>query len=241
MKSSRIGLALVLISAVALLPSTLAIVHAQQVGTMTIGVAGPGTVYWKGTYNGVTQGSGWVTSSSSITLPQGTMVTIIAEPLAGHQFTNWVVNGYDQGSTSPFVLFSAGPAGGSGTIIANFDNTLVKNVNGIYTNPAITSPVQTPAALIPPAQFSTAQIYVQGTGTVYWSTSYGSSAESGSTNVGYSILVPYGATITFTASPGSGNVFTNWNVNSTNVGSTNPYVISNTNTTPSTITATFIQ
>jgi len=240
MKSCRIVLALVVISALALLPTTLTPIHAQAVGTMNISIAGPGTIYWKGVYNGITYGSGWVTSTSpsSVTLPQGTMMTFIAEPLPGHHFTNWVVNGYDQGSTSPFVLFSASP-GASGNVIANFDQTLIKNVDGVYTNPAITSPAQTPAVLAPAVQYGTVQINVQGSGTVYWSTTYGSSSESGSTNVGYSILVPYGATVIFTATPGSGNTFTNWSVNSANAGSTNPYTMSST-TPASTVTAIFI-
>ena len=238
MNLSRIVFALALLSAVAVLPTTLSPVHALQLGTMNVAVAGPGTVYWKGVYNGATYNSGWVTSSSSITLPQGTMVTFTPEPLAGHQFTNWVVNGYDQGTDIPFVFYTG--LGTSGPVIANFDGTLVKNVNGLYTNPSITNPVQTPAILAPPAQYSTVQVNVQGSGTVYWSTTYGSSAEAGSTNGGYSILVPYGATVTFTATPTSGNAFSNWNVNSANAGSTNPYVISNTDTSPtSTVTAVF--
>ena len=240
MKSERIFVALVLTLAVAFLPTTLAPVHAIQYGTMNVAVAGSGSVYWKGVYNGATYNSGWVTGSSSITLPQSTMVTFIPEPLTGHQFTNWVVNGYDQGTDIPFVMYSTGP-GATGTVIANFDGTLVKNADGTYNTVAVTSPVQIPAALVPPVQFNTVQINVQGSGTVYWSTSYGSSSESGSTNAGYSILVPYGATVTFTATPTSGNAFSNWNVNSADAGSTNPYVISNTNTTPtSTITAVFI-
>jgi hypothetical protein len=205
---------------------------------MNVAIAGSGTVYWKGVYNGATYNSGWVNDSSSITLPQGTVVTFIPEPFIGHRFTNWVVNGYDQGSDVPFVFYTG--AGASGPVIANFDGTLVKSADGLYTNPTITNPVQTPAALTPPLQYTTVQINVQGSGTVYWSTSYGSSTESGSTNAGYSILVPYGATVTFTATPTSGNAFSNWNVNSANVGSTNPYMISNTNTTPtSTVTAVF--
>ena len=239
MKSGRIVFALILISAVAVLPTTLAPVRALQLGTMSVAIAGPGTVYWKGVYNGATYNSGWVSDSSSITLPQGTMVTFIPEPLTGHHFTNWVVNGYDQGSDIPFVEISSGP-GASGSVIANFDGTLVKNADGTYPNLASANPTQTPATLTPPPQYNTVQINVQGSGTVYWSTSYGSSTESGSTNAGYSILVPYGASVTFTATPASGNAFSNWNVNAANVGSTNPYVVSNTNTMPaSTVTAVF--
>jgi len=237
MKSDRIAFTLVLIAVVAILPTTLAPVHALQLGTMNIAVAGPGTVYWQGVYNGATYSSGWVTDSSSVTLPQGTMITFTPEPLNGHQFTNWIVNGYDQGSNTPFVLFS----GSSGSVIANFDDTLVKNVDGVYPSLQTTTPVQTPAVLAPPSQYGTLQISVQGSGTVYWTTSYGSSTESGSTSAGYSILVPYGATITFTATQGSGSVFSNWDVNSANVGSTNPYVISNAYPAPtSTVTAVFI-
>ena len=237
MKSDRIVVALVLIAAVAVVPTAVAPVHALQLGTMNFAVAGPGTVYWQGVYNGVAYSSGWVTDSSSATLPQGTMITFTPEPLNGHQFTNWIVNGYDQGSNIPFVLLS----GSSGSVIANFDNTLVKNVDGFYPSLQTTTPVQTPAVLAPPPQYDTFQINVQGSGTVYWTTSYGSSTESGSTSVGYSILVPYGATITFTATPGSGSAFSSWNVNSANVGSTNPYVISNTYAAPpSMVTAAFI-
>jgi len=225
------------ILAIAVLPTTLAPVHALQFGTMNVAIAGPGSVYWKGVYNGVTYNSGWVTDSSSITLPQGTMVTFIPEPSTGHHFTNWVVNGYDQGTDIPFVFYT-GP-GASGSVIANFDGTLIKNADGVYTN-LITTPVQTPTVLSPPLQLNTVQINVQGSGTVYWSTSYGSSTDSGSTNAAYSILVPYGATVTFTAAPASGNIFNNWNINSANAGPTNPYVISSTNTTPtSTVTAIF--
>jgi len=195
----------------------------------------------KGVYNGVTYSSGWVNGVSSISLPQGTMITFIPEPLTGQSFTNWIVNGYDEGSNNPFVLFM-GP-GASQSVIANFDGTLVKNAEGTYPTLLTTNPGQTPAVLsppVPPLQYSTVQINVQGAGTVYWSTSYGSSTESGSTNAGYSILVPYGATVTFTATGASGNVFSNWNVNSANVGSSDPYVITNTNTTPlSTVTAIF--
>ncbi|HUK51641.1 MAG TPA: hypothetical protein VLV18_11435 [Terriglobales bacterium] len=239
MKSATFVFALVLILAGAILPTTLAPVHAQAFGVMNISVAGPGQIYWKGLYNGATYNSGWVSNSVSVTLPQGTMVTFISEPLTGHQFTNWILNGYDQGSDNPFVLYSAGP-GGSQSVIANFDGTLVKNIDGLYTNPTITNPA-TPAVLSPPSQYTTIQVTVQGSGMVYWSTSYGSSTESGSTNSGYSILVPYGATVTFTATPSGGNAFNNWNVNSANVGSTNPYVISNTNAQPSsTVTAVFL-
>ena len=239
MKSGRIVFALVLIAAVALLPTTLAPVRALQSGTMNVAVAGPGTVYWKGVYNGATYNSGWVNSSSSITLPQGTMITFIPEPLTGHHFTNWVVGGYDQGSDVPFVMISSGP-GATGNVIANFDGTLIKNIDGTYTNPTITSTPQTPAALVPPAQYNTVEINVQGSGAVNWSTNYGSTTEAGTTTGSYQILVPYGATLTFTATPASGNAFSNWNVNSANAGSTNPYVISNTNTTPtSTVTAVF--
>ena len=166
------------------------------------------------------------------------MVTFIPEPLNGHHFTNWIVNGFDQGSNVPFVWFS----GGSENVIANFDGTLVKNPDGTYPNLATltTQPVQTPATLAPPSQYSTIQINVQGSGTVYWSTSYGSSTESGSTNVGYSILLPYGAMVTFTATPTNGNAFSNWNVNSVNVGSTNPYMFTSTYATPNAIvTAVF--
>jgi len=238
MKSDRLILALVLTLAVTVLPVGLAPVHALQFGTVTVTVAGPGTVYWKGVYNGAIYNSGWVNGSSSITLPQGTMVTFLPEPLTGHQFTNWVVNGYDQGSDTPFVSFT-GP-GASGVVIANFDETLIKNPDGIYTNVTLANPVKIPAALTPPPQYSTVQINVQGSGTVYWSTSFESSSESGSTNVGYSILVPYGATVTFTATPSNGNVFSNWNVNSVYVIATNPYTISYTYTTPtSTVTAVF--
>ncbi len=237
MKSDRIVFALALIAVVAILSTTLAPAHALQLGTMNFAVAGPGTVYWQGVYNGVTYSSGWVTDSSSVTLPQGTMITFTPQPLNGQQFTNWIVNGYDQGSNTPFVLFS----GSSGSVIANFDNTLVKNVDGLYPSLQTTTPVQTPAVLAPPLQYGTFQINVQGSGTVYWTTSYGSSTESGSTSVGYSILVPYGATITLTATPGSGSAFSNWDVNSANVGSTNPYVISNAYATPtSMVTAAFI-
>ena len=238
MKSDRIVFALVLsLAALAVLPTTLAPVHALQLGAMNLAVAGPGSVYWNGVYNGVTYSSGWVTDSSSVTLPQGTMVTFTPEAANGHQFTNWIVNEYDQGSNIPFVLFT----GSSVNVIANFDHTLVKNADGTYTNLQITNPVQTPATLAPPPQYGTFQINVQGSGTVYWTTSYGSSTESGSTDVGYSILVPYGATITFTATPAGGNSFSNWNMNSANVGSTNPYVISNAYATPtSAVTAVFI-
>ena len=239
MKSERIIIALVLTLALAILPTTLAPVHAIQFGTMNVAVAGSGSVYWKGVYNGATYNSGWVHDFSSITLPQGTIVTFIPEPLTGHHFTSWVVNGYGQGSAIPFVMFSAGP-GVFGSVIANFDGTLVKNADGVYTNATLTNAVQTPAPLTPPFQYGTIQINVQGSGTVYWSTSYGSSTESGSTSVGYSILIPYGATVTFTATPARGNTFSDWNVNSSKVVSTNPYVISNTNTTPtSTVTAAF--
>jgi hypothetical protein len=237
MKSDRIVFALVLIAVVAILSTTLAPAHALQLGTMNIAVAGPGTVYWQGVYNGIAYSSGWVTDFSSVTLPQGTMITFTPEPLNGHQFTNWIVNGYDQGSNTPFVLLS----GSSGSVIANFDDTLVKNVDGLYPSLQTTTPVQTPAVLAPPPQYGTFQINVQGSGTVYWTTTYGSSTESGSTSVGYPILVPYGATITFTATPGSGSVFSNWDVNSASVGSTNPYVISNAYaTSTSMVTAVFI-
>jgi len=239
MKSRTFVFALVLILAGAILPTIFAPVHALAFGNMNISVAGPGQIYWKGLYNNAVYDSGWVSNSASVTLPQGTQVTFISEPATGHQFTNWIVNGYDQGSDTPFVLYSAGP-GGVQSVIANFDGTLVKNANGLYTNPQITSPT-TPAVLSPPSQYSTIQVSVQGSGTIYWSTSYGTTSESGSTNSGYSILVPYGATITFTATPSGGNAFSNWNLNSANVGSTNPYVISNTNGAPSsTVTAVFM-
>ena len=231
MKSGRLVFALFLTLAVALLPTSLAL----PFGTMTVAVAGPGIAYWKGVYNGVLYDSGWVNNSSSITLPQGTMVTLTPEPLTGHRFTNWVVNGYGQGSEIPFVSFT----GASVVVIANFDGTLVENPNGTYAN---ATPVQLPATLTPPTRYSTIRIMVQGFGTVYWSTSYESSYMSGSTNVGSSILVPDGATLTFVATSASGNYFSGWNVNSASVVSTNPYTISNTYTTPTTtLTAIFNQ
>ena len=229
MKSGRLVFALALVLAVAVLPTTLAL----PFGTMTVAVAGPGIVYWRGVYNGVLYDSGLVNNSSSITLPIGTMVTFTPEPLTGNQFTNWVVNGYGQGSEIPFVSFT----GASGVVIANFDGTLVENPDGTYAN---ANPVQVPAALTPTQRYSTVRINVQGSGIVYWSTYYGSSYESGSTSVGYSILVPYGAMATFTATPTSGNSFGGWNVNSASVVSTNPYTISNTYTMPTaTLTAVF--
>jgi len=234
--NSRLVLALVLILTAAVLPTMFVPVHALQFGTVTVAIAGPGTVYWRGVYNGAIYNSGWANDFSSITLPQGTMMTFIPEPLIGHQFTNWVVNGYDQGSNIPFVLFSAG----SGTVIANFDGTLIENPDGIYTNLTLANPVQIPAALTPPSQFSSIQINIQGSGTVYWSTSYESSTQSGSTNADYSILVPYGATVTFTSAPTSGSDFIDWNVNSAYVVSTNPYTITYTYMPPtSTVTAIF--
>jgi len=239
MLNSRIIFALSLILAVTVLPATLLPVHAQEVGTMNVAIAGPGQVYWKGTNNGATINEGWVSASgSTITLPPGTMITFLEFHSTGHYFTNWIVNGYDQGSDSPFVLIMG--QGASGSVTANFDGTLVKNAEGTYTNPTITSPVQTPAVFAPPVQYATFQINVQGSGTVLWTTSYGSSTESGSTNSAYSILVPYGATITFSATPTSGNAFSNWNVNAAYAGSTNLYVITNINTlSPSTVTAVF--
>ena len=239
MKTGKLVLALVLFLAVAVLPTGLVPVHALQFGTVTVAVAGPGTVYWKGVYNGAIYDSGWVNNSSSITLPQGTMVTFTPQPLTGHEFTNWVVNGYDQGSDIPYVSFTGPGPSASGTVIANFDGTLIKNPDGIYTNLTLANSVKIPAALIPPSEYSTIQIGVQGSGTVYWSTSYGSSTESGSTSAGYTILVPSGATVTFTATAKSGKAFINWNVNSANVVSTNPYTISYTTPT-STVTAVFI-
>lgn len=236
--NSRIIFALGLILAFSVLPATLSPVHAQQFGTMNVAIAGPGKIYWKGINNGATINAGWVNASGSITLPPGTMITFLPFPLTGHHFTNWIVNGYDQGPDNPFVLIMG--QGASGSVIANFDGTLVKNVDGTYGNLTITSPVQTPAVLAPPVQYATFQINVHGSGTVYWSTNYGSSTESGSTNSAYSILVPYGATITFSATPTNGNAFSNWNVNSAYAGSTNPYVITNINTlSPSTVTAVF--
>jgi len=228
MKGDRLIFALVLTLAVALLPTGFAL----PFGTTTVAVAGPGTVYWEGVYNGVLYDSGWVNNSTSITLPQGTMVTFTPEPMTGHHFTNWVVNGYGQGSEIPFVSFT----GASIVVIANFDGKLVENPDGTYAN---ANPEQVPPALTPPTRYSTLRINIQGSGTVYWSTSYESSYESGSTKVGYSILVPYGATLTFVATPTSGNAFGDWNVNSASVVSTNPYTINTYTTQTATLTAVF--
>jgi hypothetical protein len=106
------------------MPISLAHVHALLFGTMTVAIAGPGTIYWTGVYDGTTYDSGWVNDLSSITLPQGTMVTFIPEPLTGHHFTNWIVNGYDQGSEVPFVSFTSS----SGFVIADFDGTLIRTL-----------------------------------------------------------------------------------------------------------------
>jgi hypothetical protein len=239
MRNLRIIFALVVLILMPVIVSSaiLAPVHALQFNTLNVAIAGPGKVYWKSVYAGATYNSGWVNDSSAITLPQGAMITFIPEPLSGHHFTNWIINGYDQGSDSPFVLFGTGP-NTSENLVANFDGTMIKNANGIYTNPSITSPISTPAILSPPVQYNTVQINVQGSGTINWSTSYGTSSESGSTNTGYTILVPYGATVTFTATPTSANGFNYWNVDSANLGSTNPYVMQSTTST-STITGIF--
>jgi len=229
LKSVRPVFALVLIIAVALLPTSFAL----PFGNVTVAVAGPGTVYWKGVFNGVLYNSGSVNNSSSITLPQGTMVTFTPEPLTGHHFTNWVVNGYGQGSETPFVSFT----GASGVVIANFDGTLVENPDGTYAN---ANPVPILAAVTTTLRYSSVRINVRGSGTVFWSASYESSSESGSTSVGYSILVPYGGTVTFTATPSKGNGFGGWNVNSASVVSINPYTINNTYTNPATTTLTAI-
>lgn len=47
----------------------------------------------------------------------------------------------------------------------------------------------------------------------------------GSTDTSSSIVVPHGATVTFTAVPTNGNQFSNWVINSANEGSINPYVV----------------
>lgn len=191
--------------------------------TFNIGVSGSGKVYWSSSVNGVSTGSGWVDSNSQVATPKGAMITFTAVPLNGHYFSDWMINGVNQGSNNPFIMYGTGESAYA-NVIANFDQTF-------YPNPPLVSP----------SQFDTVNIGVQGSGRIYWTTTYsGTGYSTGSTDTDTSLTVPQGSTVTFTATPFSGNHFNNWLVNSANLGSTNPYVIDSvTVNSPATVIASF--
>lgn len=194
-----------------------------QYNVFNLDLSGSGEVYWSSSYNGATSQSGWVDSSSSIAIPKGATVTLTAVPLNGDHFISWVINGVDQGSNNPYTLSGTGE-NSYANIVAYFDQTF-------YANPPLQS-----------SQYDTIQVNVQGTGSLHWSINYESVYDSGVTNTASSIVVPHGATVTFTAVSMNGSHFSNWMVNSANAGSTNPYVMHNRYVAPaSTVMAVFTQ
>ena len=193
-----------------------------QFDTFNVGVGGLGRVYWSSSSGD----SGWVDDSSSFAIPQGATVTFTAVPLNGHHFSNWVIDGADQGSNNPFIMYGTG-ASSVATVQADFDQTF-------FANP----PLQNP-----PIQYSAINVGVQGSGKLYWSASYGGAAyTSGSTESVASIQLPQGTIVSFTAVPMNGDHFDNWIVNSAALTSTNPYIVSSIGVgSPSTVFAVFDQ
>lgn len=187
--------------------------QSPQPRVLNLGIAGSGEVYWSSSYEGSTYGSGWVDSSSSITIPKDHMITFTAVPASGHVFTNWVINGYDQGSENPFIMFGTGQSSDV-NVVASFDQTF-------YANPPVLSPALENSSF----QNETVQIGIQGSGILYWSSSYGgSNLASGFTDSTTSIVVPRGATVSFVAVPTAGSNFESWIIDSVNQGSNNPYI-----------------
>jgi hypothetical protein len=165
--------------------------------------------------------SGSTDSAASIELPQGAMASFTAVPMNGNHFDNWVVNSVRLASTNPYIVSNIGSPS---TVYAVFDQDFVPN-----------APLQTSSF-----QYDTIQVGTQGSGRLYWSSSYGTIYDSGSTDGNSSILVPHGATVTFTAVPTNGNQFSNWMINSANEGSINPYIVHSAYIAPpATVTAVF--
>ena len=191
--------------------------------TFNVGIAGFGKVYWTSNYFGGID-TGWVDVSASVAIFKGSTVTFIAVPVNGHQFSNWVIDGVDQGSNNPFILYNSGNSSGV-NVVASFDHTLQAN-----------------PPLLNPLQYDTIQVSVQGSGRLHWSSSYGVRYDSGSTDTRSSIIVPHGATVTFTAVPFTGSHFDEWKVDSTGQGSINPYVVYSMYVSPpASVAAVFLQ
>lgn len=205
MLKRKIALTFIVLTILPLLP-VLTSVHAMTYETFNVGVAGSGKVYWSSSYD---QGydTGWVDNCASIALAKGATVTFTAVPVNDHQFSNWVINGVDKGTNNPFTIYNTGKSS-KVNLVANFDQTF-------YANPPLQSPLH----------YDAIQVNAQGSGRVYWSSSYGARYDSGSTGTSSSIIVPHGATVTFTAVPMNGTHFNEWMVDSANQGPNNPYVV----------------
>ena len=89
-----------------------------QYDTIQVNSQGSGTVYWSASYLGNAYTSGSTDTTSTIVVPQGTIVTFTAVPTNGH-FNNWIVNSSDEGSNNPYTLWSTG-ASPSATVVADF-------------------------------------------------------------------------------------------------------------------------
>jgi hypothetical protein len=190
----------------------LPIIHAQPEAsflyTFNLGVSGQGALTWLGMYQNAIYTSGSTSSSVTITVPQGTVLTFTATPQYDNTFAYWNIDQSSQGSTNPYVLYTLNMPTYQ-TVFADF----VPPVQYYVANP--------------PLQSDTINVGVlAGSGKVYWSSSYnGVDYTSGWTDTSTTITVPHGATVSFTATPASGNHFENWVIDSFNQGSNNPYII----------------
>jgi hypothetical protein len=189
-------------------------------GIINVGVEGLGKLYWNASYSGVTYASGSTDIATPIQLPQGAVVSFTAVPMTGHHLANWLVDSATVPSTNPYVVGSVG-LGSPSTVFAVFDQDFVPN-----------PPLQTSSI-----QYDSIQVNIVGSGRLYWTSSYGTVYDSGSTDASSSIVVPHGATVTFTAVPLNGYHFSNWMINSANDGSINPYVVHSAYISPPTTVA----
>ena len=226
---NRVTFALLIVTVLVIVP----VVHGQNLGqydTFKINVQGSGKVYWSSSYDGVAYSSGSTVTGTSISVPHGAVITFTAVPDEGHDFYSWIVDTFDQGSNNPFIMYGTGEAS-TATIVADFGQDFAAN-----------PPLQTPVLQVP-VQYDTFKVDVQGAGRVYWSANYDSSAyTSGSTETAISIRVPHGTMVTFTAVPADGNQLNDWNMNSFNQGSSNPFIIYGTGeTSTATVIADFGQ
>jgi hypothetical protein len=199
--------------------------NSLEYSTFNVGVDGSGKVYWSSSYDGSTYDSGWIESSSAFAIPKNGTVTFTAVPLNGHHFSNWVIDGVDQGSNNPFIMYGTGSSAVA-TVEADFDQIF-------FANP----PLQTWI------NYGIINVGVEGSGKLYWNASYGGVAyTSGSTDIATPIRLPQGAMVSFTAVPMTGDHLANWIVDSATVASTNPYIVSSVGVgSPSTVFAVFDQ
>lgn len=89
-----------------------------QYDTIRVDAHGLGKVYWTANYLESVYTAGSTDTSTTITVPQGTIVTFTAVP-TNAQFNKWIVNSADEGSKNPYILWSTG-ANPTATVTANF-------------------------------------------------------------------------------------------------------------------------